>query len=231
MRARSFLWAGVLLAAFDSTVGAADSPAKKADCLSPLDPYIGGGVLREYRDILWKRFQPQGVRTFAQMIVMPAFEPEYSVALHGGPNDMDWARADKYFLTYFVPDKNIWYSMPQNNKENQQRDVSVATLTAELPKEVAKRICDVWRRMLQRTRYFEDDSIRVDATTADFCFGDIYGQTYVPSESGSAAYLLELGHRLVDYSKAPPEKRELAAKSVDVQAKFLDKYLKNHPAK
>jgi len=231
MRARSFLWAVVLLATFDCTVGASDSPAKKADCLSPLDPYIAGGGLREYREILWKRFQPQGVRTFAQMIIIPAFEPEYSVALHGGPNDMDWAQADKYFLTYFAPDKNIWYSMPQSNKENQQRDVSVATITVELPKDVAKRTCEVWRRMLQRTRYFEDASIRVDATTAEFSFGGMYGETYVPSESSSAAYLLELGHRLVDCCKAPPEKRELAAKSVDVQAKFLEKYLKNHAAK
>jgi hypothetical protein len=213
------------------TLRGADSPAKKADCLSPLDPYIGGGVLREYRDMLWKRFQPQGVRTFAQMIVVPAFEPEYSVALHGGPNDMEWAQAAKYFLIYYSPDKNIWYSMPQNNKENQQKDVSVATATVELPKDVAKRTCEVWRRMLQRTRYFEDNSIRVDATTAEFSFAGMYAETYVPSESWSAAYLLELGHRLVDYCKAPPEKRELAAKSVDAQAKFLDKYLKNHAPK
>jgi hypothetical protein len=232
MRVRTLLLTLTLLGMSLVTAPGVDSPVSKADCLAPLDPYVYGGVLRDYRDVLWKRFLREGVRTFVQMIVMPAFEPEYSVALHGGgPNDLDWSKADKYQLTYYTPDKNIWYSLPQNNNEHQQKDVSISVITVELPKETARRTCAVWQRMLQRTHYFVDESIRLDATSAEFSFGLLYGDTLVPTESSSVAHLLELGHCLIDYCKATPEKRSAAAKTIDARAATLERYLRAHPRK
>jgi hypothetical protein len=56
----------------------------------------------------------------------------------------------------------------------------------------------------------------------------MYGETYDPSESESAACLRELGYRLIDYCKAPLEKRALAAKFIEKQAKWFDRYLRTH---
>jgi hypothetical protein len=226
---RTFLLATALLTASSGAFGGR-SPAKDADCLLPLDPYLGDSELRRYRDELHKRLEPP-LHAFAQMIIVPAFEPEYSVSLHGTPNDLEFSQANKCFLSYYVADKNIWYSMPENNEENQKREVSVAVTTVEFSNPLAKQINEVWRRMLLRTRYFEDTGFRVDATTAEFSTAGMYGKTYDPSESWSAGYLIELGHRLIDYCKAPPEKRASAVKSIEVQAKLLDKYLRTHPSK
>ena len=85
--------------------------------------------------------------------------------------------------------------------------------------------------MLLRTRYFEDTGIRPDAIMTEFSPAGMYGETYDPSRSESAAYLIELGHRLIDYCKTPPEKRALAVKSIEMQAKWLDRYLRTHPTK
>jgi hypothetical protein len=224
-----YLILGLLSAISFSMAVTGRSPAADADCLSPVDPYPGDWHVR-YTDQLHKRLEPP-LHTFAQMLVRPAFEAEYSVSLHGTPNDLEFAQASKFFLSYYAADKNIWYSMPENNEAKQQKDVSVKVTTVECPTLLAKQIYEVWRRMLLRTRYFQDNSIRLDATVAEFSSAGMYGETYNPSPSESAAYLIELGDRLIDYCKAPEDKRAAAAKSIEVQAKWLNKYLRTHSAK
>ena len=229
MCARSFHLILALSVIFGATASADGSQAKDADCLSPVDPYPGDWHVR-YTDQLRKKIEPP-LHTFAEMLIRPAFEPKYSVSLHGTPNDLEFAQAIKFFLSYYAADKNIWYSTPENNEEKQQKDVSVSVTTVEFPNPLAKRIYEVWRHMLLRARYFEDTGIRPDAIMTEFSPAGMYGETYDPSGSESAAYLIELGHRLIDYCKAPPEKRALAVKSIEMQAKWLDRYLRTHPTK
>ena len=226
MRVRSLFIAAILVVVANANY-AGRSPVKDADCLSPVDPYPGDWHVR-YTDQLRRRLEPP-LHTFAQMLVMPAFEGECSVSLHGASQDLEFAQASKYFLSYYVAEKNIWYSMPENNEEKKQRDVSVSVTTVEFPSELARRVYGIWRSMLLRTRYFEDTSVRVDATKVEFSSAGMYGDTYEPPEAESPAYLIELGRRLADYCKAPPDKRAAAAKSIEIQAKALERYLKTHP--
>ncbi len=59
--------------------------------------------------------------------------------LHGASQDLEFAQASKFFLSYYVAEKNIWYSMPENNEEKKQRDVSVSVTTVEFPSELLPR--------------------------------------------------------------------------------------------
>ncbi len=77
MRVRSLLIATAILVVVANGNYAGRSSAKDADCLSPVDPYRGDWHVR-YTDQLRRRLEPP-LRTFAQMLVMPAFEGECSV--------------------------------------------------------------------------------------------------------------------------------------------------------
>jgi hypothetical protein len=203
--------------------------AIQTDCLTPVDPYPGDWHVR-YTNELHKRIEPP-LHTFAQMLLRPAFEPEYSVSLHGTPDDMRFSDAKKYFLSRYAAEKNIWYSMPENNEQKQQQEVSVAVATVDFPQPLAKRIYTIWHKMLLRTRYSETEYLATDATMAEFSSEGLYAETLDPAPCKSAALLIELGERLSDYCKAPPEKRELAAKSIQVQAAALEVFIKRQHSK
>jgi hypothetical protein len=203
------------------------SAASESYCLRPVAPYPGDWHIR-YTEQLHKRIEPQ-IHTFAQMRVQPAFEGEYSVSIHGVPDNLRFWQATKCFISYYSADKNIWSSMPENNGDKQQREVSVATATVDIPLPVAKRIYTVWHKMLLKTRYAEDEfNAAPDPTTVEFSSESLYGETYYPAPCKSAGLLIELGERLIDYCKAPPEKRAAATKALEVQAKALEDFLRHH---
>jgi hypothetical protein len=106
----------------------------------------------------------------------------------------------------------------------------VATATVDIPLPLAKRIYTVWHKMLLKTRYAENEfSAAPDPTTVEFSSEFLYARTYYPAPCKSAGLLIELGDRLMDYCKAPPEKRAAATKALEVQAAALETFLKRHP--
>jgi hypothetical protein len=203
------------------------SAASESYCLRPVDPYPGDWHIR-YTNELHKRIEPP-IHTFAQMRVQPAFEGEYSVSVHGEPDNFYFWQATKCFVSYYAADKNIWYSMPENNEEKKQREVSVATATVDIPLPLAKRIYTVWHKMLVKTRYADKEfDATPDPTGVEFSSEFCYAQTSYPAPCKSAGMLIELGERLVEYCKAPPEKRAAATKALQAQAAALEDFLKHH---
>ena len=215
-----------LLAIFCVLAGSAKA-GSESYCLRPVDPYPGDWHVR-YTDELHKRIEPQ-IHTFAQMRVDPAFEGEYSVSIHGIPDNLRFWQATKCFVSYYAADKNIFSSMQENNEQKQKREVTVATATVDIPLPLAKRIYTVWQKMLLKTRYAEDEfNAAPDPTTVEFSSESLYGETYYPAPCKGAGLLIELGERLIDYCKAPPDKRAAVSKALEAQAAALETFLKHH---
>ena len=49
-----------------------------------------------------------------------------------------------------------------------------------------------------------------------------------PAPCKGAGLLIELGERLIDYCKAPPEKHAVVTKAVEAQTAALEDFLKHH---
>jgi hypothetical protein len=132
-------------------------------------------------------------------------------------------------VSYYAADENIFASLQQNNQEKQKQEVTVATATVDIPLPLAKRVYTVWQKMLLKTRYAEDEfNAAPDPTTVQFSSESLYGETYYPAPCKSAGLLIALGERLIDYCKAPPEKRAAATKALEAQAAALENFLKHH---
>jgi hypothetical protein len=183
---------------------------------------------------------------FAQMLVMPSFEGEFAVRLHGSKDDRYLSEAARVFVTYSIADKNIAYSLPPRLEfrspgwsENRKKErIHVSTTSAEIPKELATRVLKLWEEMLLRTR-FEEQSvvstrdveriIRTDGTSFEFSALNASGETWSPQEPTSPLLLVEVGAALIDYSKAPAGERASAMKRIEDKAAELERYLSEHP--
>jgi hypothetical protein len=84
----------------------------------------------------------------------------------------------------------------------------VKKLRRDLGKDLGTPICDIWRKVLSRTRYPKSSiSGRCDGTTYHFgCenkeTNPMYGQTWSPAEQTQAGQLAALSHSLRDYLRA-----------------------------
>lgn len=224
----------VLLLAFSLRTGAADEPPKirEPDHLVPVDPYPGDKGIR-YSDQIRTRFKRDSLFQL-QMLVRPSFTPEYVVRMHGdGKNPWNLSDSEKVFLTYSIADKSIWHSMPETNKKKEQREVTVSTKTADLPKPLAMRLHKLWGRMLLRTRYPDPDTSYggFDGDTYEFAMWCRYGEIWSPSQRQSPLLFVELGNSLIAYCKAAPAERPAASKAIEDKATQLEKYLEEHASK
>lgn len=221
------MWArGVILLLLVAASGVPAAEQCRPDHLTPVDPYPGDWHVR-YTDLVHKHLLPP-LRFFAAMIVRPSFEGEFSVVLHGTKEDyeLDWDKTPKVFVTHFVAEKNIWYSMPENNDEKQQKEIKVTTKTTEIPKSLAKRVQGLFLQMLERTRYFQDDRIYVDGTDWEFTAGGMYGESSLQCKSTSL--LARLGLSLMDYCDSAEHDRKAYLGDIEEAASNLEAYLKAH---
>ena len=165
------------------------------------------------------------------MIVRPSFEGEYSIVLHGTKEDydLDWDKTAKVFVSHLTAEKNIWYSMPENNSEKEQKEIKIATRTTEIPKSVAKRVQGLFLRMLEKTRYFHDDAIYLDGTDWEFTAGGMYGESRV--QCTSTFLLARLGLSMMDYCDSAEQQRKAYLGDIEEAASNLEKYMKSHNAK
>ena len=214
------------------------------DHLVPVDPHPDEWSVG-YSNALQSRLKLHG-DYFAQMLVMPSFEGEFAVRLHGSKDDRFLSEAARVFVTYSVADKNIAYSLPPRlevrvpgwRQSRKKERIRVSTTSAEIPKELATRVLRLWEEMLLRTRYEEQSVvstrdveriIRTDGTSFEFSALNAYGETWSPQEPSSPLLLVELGATLINYSKAPAGERPGVMKQIEDKASELEKYLSEHP--
>ncbi|RYD50038.1 MAG: hypothetical protein EOP85_00400 [Verrucomicrobiaceae bacterium] len=202
--------------------------AREPDHLVPFDGDPADWKVR-YAGQLRKRL---GLESpfYIEMLVQPSFSPEYAVSLIGGPYwGADPASEEKLTLRYSIGDKSIWYSIPENNKEKVQKEVTVETKTVDFPKAQGVRIHKLWDRMIGRVRFPEEVNSGLDGTTFAFATRRGRGEVWSPQSRKSPLLLVELGHGLIDYCKAPEEKRADVLKEIVVKIGRLEKYLDEHP--
>jgi hypothetical protein len=214
------------------------------DHLVPVDPHPDEWSVG-YSSALQLRLKLRGY-AFAQMLVMPSFEGEFAVRLHGTKDDRFLSEAGQVFVTYSVADRNIAYSLPPRLefrvpgwRENRKKErIRVSTSSAEIPKELATRVLRLWEEMLLRTRYEEQSVvstrdveriIRTDGTSFEFSALNAYGETWSPQGATSPLLLVELGATLIEYSKAVVSERAGAMKHIEDKATELERYLSEHP--
>ena len=160
------------------------------------------------------------------MVVCPSFSAEYSVLLVRDKTDpLDESSVNIPTLKCVFADKSIWYSMPENNSEKEQKEVHVTTQTVKLPKPLASRLLKIWGRMLAGTRYPPGFNFGFDGTTYEFAIPGKYGETWSPQEQTSPFLFAELGKSLVELCKSSPENRDSATKEVEMKASQLEAYL------
>ena len=183
---------------------------------------------------------------FMQMLVMPSFEGEYAVQVHGTKDQRYLSEAEHVFVTYSAADKNIAYSLPPRlefrspgwRADRKKERIHVTTESAEIAKELARRVLRLWEQMLLRTRYEEQSVIssesverviRTDGTSFEFSTPNASGETWYPEKPLSPTLLAELGWCLIHYCKAPPGDRPGWAKQIEDKAGELERYLSEHP--
>jgi hypothetical protein len=204
---------------------------QEPDHLVPVDPHPGEWSTRYTADLRSRLKLDRYF--FAQMVVRPSFSGEYAVQLHGSEDEghLPFELATKFFLTWSAAGESIWYASPENNEAHQQKAVTVTTTTAELPKPLATRIAQMWRRMLLQTHYPEEEATGLDGVVWEFGAWGRYGETWSPSQRKSPLLLIELGDSLIRYCKAAPAERTAAAKEIEKKAAQLEEYLNKHRAK
>lgn len=84
------------------------------DHLVPLDPNPGDWHVR-YMNVLGAQLKLNAA-FFARMILKPSFDGESCLRLHGN-DETEILKSDKFFLTCYEADQNIWYAMPENSSE------------------------------------------------------------------------------------------------------------------
>lgn len=196
------------------------------DHLVPVDPYPGDWHVR-YTDLIRAKLKLDEPY-FARMVVKPSFGGESSLRLHGGEQEHEISKTEKVFLTHSVAEKSIWYSMPENNQEKQQKEVKVTTTTVSIPKPMEVRLCSLWNRMILRTRVPAGNGDGLDGVTIEFATRRGYGETWSPMQQKSPLLFVELGESLVDYCKSTDETRKARLKAVSQKADKLESYLDAH---
>ncbi|MEO7097859.1 MAG: hypothetical protein ABI162_00750 [Luteolibacter sp.] len=162
------------------------------------------------------------------MVLRPSFDGESSLILHGGEQRQEFSATEKFFLTYSLAEKNLWYSMPENNEEKKQKEINVTVTTVPVPKPMAVRLCSIWNRMILRTRVPVTSVNGFDGISIEFATQRGYGETWTPMQRKSPLLFVELGESLIDYCKASEEDRKAKLKKVSQKAGKLENYLDAH---
>ena len=201
-----------------------DNTPSTPDHLIPLNPNPGNWQ-RPYVKQLTQYLDLDAVY-LARMIVMPSFEAEYSMRVHGDADSYEFDQSKEYFVSCRISDKSIWYSMPSNNDEMLQKPVKPQSIKASLPTATARRICAIWQAMILRTQHPEDDGGGLDGVTIEFASQHGHGETWTPTDGTSPALLWDLGEKLIEYCKASDETKNAALEAINKSADTIEEYLK-----
>jgi hypothetical protein len=152
----------------------------------------------------------------ARMVCLPSFEPEWMVTVAWEDEGEDRADAPRtYFVEYAGVEKQLW-------PRKKFRKVGVKRMRANLDRETAEAVHEVWRRMLHAVRYPEEDRFGTDGEFYQFSRmvplfnqgrpnvpgGFEEGQIWSPDDGSLTLELIAIGEKLKEYANAPPEERD-----------------------
>ena len=195
------------------------------DHLFPIDPYPANYKIA-YNKQLTKYHSLEKAR-LARMVVRPSFGIEYSLSMDTDGSWRNLKSSKDFFLRYTITDKNIWYSMPENNSGKVQEAIKPTTLKASIPAETALKVIKLWDEMILQTRYSRSDDSGLDGVTIEFSSRFGHGETWSPSDGTSPAMLYELGEKLITYCKASKKERKKLLIDINRAAAKLEIFLKH----
>ncbi len=169
---------------------------------------------------------------FARMVILPSFDGESCLRLHGPEGESDITKASRFFLTSYQADQSIWKTLPQQSDEYRKPGpVIVSVATAPLPAAFARRLRAIWDEMLARSCPPDSPNMTLDGVSYKFSTPKQTAVATNPRQRMSPVLLTELGRSLMQYCEAKPEDRTRRMKSAEQHATVLENYLKIHPAK
>jgi hypothetical protein len=158
----------------------------------------------QVRNILFKGLDDNPEFRF---LVMPSFSPENVLNIR---QDHD---TKKYFISYHIGNKSIWYS---DNKEK----IKVIKREKEMSKESVELIKELYRIVINKTAFIEKDYVGLDGVTYYFSIND-HGQktgiTWSPTEGTIMAELVLIGNELI---KMTEEKESLVSINSDLKSRI-----------
>ncbi len=158
----------------------------------------------QVRNILFKDLDDNPEFRF---LVMPSFSPEK--VLNIGLNH----ETKKYFISYHIGNKSIWYS---ENKEK----IKVIKRKKEISQESVELIKELYKIAISKTKYIEKDYFGFDGVTYYFSIND-HGQktgiTWSPTEGTIMAELVLIGNEII---KMTEEKESLVSINQDLKIRI-----------
>lgn len=168
------------------------------------------------------------------MIERPSFSEEYAVVLRYDdeydPNDTrpverSEAKRGRWYIERVAPKEKIWRWKVIDNV-HLELDIKptedVERHRAYITEDFAKALEEAWLSTLQLTRYGETRMTGLDGTTLEFCFGDLFGQTWSP-KTGLPTMLAGLGRKLSSITIAEEKNRASLLAEADSLAHKITK--------
>lgn len=222
-------------AAFSLSLSLLASSVFAEDYLAPLPSILGGDeFLGNYDMRLQAVFKDAYDRTVnIRMLAVPSFSPEYAVGLL---SKSDPRRGPPYRIFTLSPTAQIWtYEtidmikrgdekiITRDGKDGAEqevarlqslvpadvKDLKIKRCESDIADDLGRRIIEVWRKMLLRTRYIEKDTVGLDGETYYFGInstssGYMSGQVWSPDRDSTTGNLVALAETMRDVCNRKP---------------------------
>ncbi len=194
--------------------------AQQVDHLIPeTGPF--GFVPQDYyarvQSILWRKMES---RPIASVIVLPSFEPEWTVYIyHPEIRDVEYFASDssasskvdsmaflrpdtlKYIVVSAVANKSIWSTWMSRGR-SKKMTITPKVSSRQMPIETARAVCEALHSRLKETHYTEKPWGGLDGTSYHFAGWKMYAQTWSPEANTIPDRLVRLVESLLDYTRA-----------------------------
>lgn len=137
-------------------------------------------------------------KEIATLVCLPSFEPEWALLIAG-------ERKTAFSVLLTEVGENTWYRALKKEVPNSSAVPQMHQ--SRLPMERAEAICDIWRKILSRTRYPKESQMGCDGVSYHFAYcglGNLLaGKTWSPEETSVPGKLVALGGALRDFVRDP----------------------------
>jgi hypothetical protein len=203
----------------------ARSTSESIDARDNLVPLNAGNV--SFREVLTSKLIIAPFN-YAGVLFLPAFEGESFVSVY----NHDRTRPTCH-VTYIKAQSNLYQATDGGKHPENAGTIPVIRIDAEIPEDMARKLREIWKRMLDEAHPHVAQSqdwqtVPVDATRIEFALElsgsqTLYGEVDIfesnPGEKVKCA--IDLSHRLIDYCKAGPTQRLPITSDIGQKAEAL----------
>lgn len=209
-----------VLAASLVTSDAEDFSMFKGNQLLPADKFLRGP--NQYNR-LWKSHLLISQGELARLIVLPANQAEYSLAL--SCQDSDGRVRDDCSLTLVIAREHLFPLSQKNSAPSAESDSLTSKQKISLPKELALLLSDAWRKCIKLRSPLHREVLRDERTPITyFSVGeesDASWAEFPPAPTEEVQLLLDIGMDLVGCFSFEGEERKAMEEKIEKKVKKL----------